>query len=126
MSEDFVMSEDLVTAKARNVDLSPQKARLVADMIRGKSLKFALNQLQLSTKKAAPIIEKVVNSAAHNAEHNNNYDMDLLYIAEIFVDQARVFKRIKTRAKGRADRIIKRRSHIVVRLGEKRSTKGVL
>jgi large subunit ribosomal protein L22 len=101
-------------AKHNFARISPQKARLVADLIRGKSVDQALELLTFSNKKAADLIKKVLESAIANAEHNEGADIDDLNVAKIFVDEGPVMKRIMPRAKGRADRILKRSSHITV------------
>jgi len=101
-------------AKHNFARISPQKARLVADLIRGKSVDQALEILTFSNKKAADLIKKVLESAIANAEHNEGADIDDLSVAKIFVDEGPVMKRIMPRAKGRADRILKRSSHITV------------
>jgi large subunit ribosomal protein L22 len=101
-------------AKHNFARISPQKARLVADLIRGKSVDQALEVLTFSNKKAAVLIKKVLESAIANAEHNEGADIDDLNVAKIFVDEGPVMKRIMPRAKGRADRILKRSSHITV------------
>ncbi|MDE1515026.1 MULTISPECIES: 50S ribosomal protein L22 [Vibrio] len=101
-------------AKHNFARISPQKARLVADQIRGKSVDQALELLTFSNKKAAELIKKVLVSAIANAEHNEGADIDDLRVAKIFVDEGPVMKRIMPRAKGRADRILKRSSHITV------------
>ncbi|WP_162047307.1 50S ribosomal protein L22 [Vibrio taketomensis] len=101
-------------AKHNFARISPQKARLVADQIRGKSVDQALEILTFSNKKAAELIKKVLESAIANAEHNEGADIDDLNVAKIFVDEGPVMKRIMPRAKGRADRILKRSSHITV------------
>jgi large subunit ribosomal protein L22 len=106
------------TAVLRGALISPQKARLVADQIRGKTVEEALNVLNFSTKKAAPIIRKVLNSAIANAEHNEGADVDELKVSWICVDEGRTMKRIKPRAKGRADRILKRSCHITVKVAD--------
>ncbi|MEN8719904.1 MAG: 50S ribosomal protein L22 [Oceanococcaceae bacterium] len=106
------------TAIHRYARISPQKARLVADQIRGLPVERALNTLTFSTKKAAALVKKVLDSAIANAENNDNADIDALKVSEIFVDEAPSMKRIKARAKGRADRITKRLSHITVRVAE--------
>ena len=93
---------------------SAQKARLVADQIRGLSVDKALELLSYSPKKAAVLIKKVVDSAIANAEHNEGADIDDLSITKIFVDEGPTMKRIMPRAKGRADRIMKRSCHITV------------
>ena len=99
--------------------MSAQKARLVADQIRSKSVESALDILQFSSKKGADIIKKVLESAIANAEHNDGADVDELKISTIFVDEGMTMKRIRPRAKGRADRILKRSCHITVKVAEK-------
>lgn len=106
------------TAKHRFARISPQKARLVADQIRGLSVERALDTLAFSNKKGAVLVKKVLDSAIANAENNDGADIDALKVSEIMVDEAPVMKRIKPRAKGRADRITKRLSHITVRVAE--------
>ena len=101
-------------AKHNFARISPQKARLVADLIRGKSVDQALEILTFSNKKAAALVKKVLESAIANAEHNEGADIDDLNVAKIFVDEGPTMKRIRPRAKGRADRILKRSSHITV------------
>ncbi len=107
-----------VAAKLKGARISPQKARLVADQIRGKSVEEALNVLEFSNKKAANIIKKVLDSAIANAEHNEGADIDELRVSSVFVDEATTLKRIKPRAKGRADRIFKRSCHITVKVAD--------
>ena len=101
-------------AKHNFARISSQKARLVADLIRGKSVDQALEILTFSNKKAAALVKKVLESAIANAEHNEGADIDDLNVAKIFVDEGPTMKRIMPRAKGRADRILKRSSHITV------------
>jgi|TARA_B110000003_G_scaffold235909_1_gene240336 large subunit ribosomal protein L22 len=108
-----------VVAKLKGARMSAQKARLVADQVRGKSVEAALEILQFSTKKGADIIKKVLESAIANAEHNDGADVDELKVSTIFVDEGMTMKRIKPRAKGRADRILKRSCHITVKVAEK-------
>ena len=108
-----------VAAKLKGAKLSAQKARLVADQIRGKSAESALEILQFSTKKGADIIKKVLESAIANAEHNDGADVDELKVSTIFVDEGMILKRIKPSAKGRADRILNRSCHITVKVSEK-------
>ena len=105
-----------VRAVAKRVKLSPQKARLVADLVRGKGVGEALNVLGFSTQKSAGVMRKVLESAIANAENNEGADVDELKVREIYVDAGFVMKRIKPRAKGRADRITKRTSHITIKL----------
>ena len=106
-----------VSAILKGVRISPQKARLVADMIRGKKVDNAINILSFSPKKGADIIKKVLESAIANAEHNNGADIDELKIKTIYVDKGAILKRIRARAKGRAGKIQKQTSHITVTVG---------
>jgi len=105
-------------AKHNGARISAQKARLVADQIRGKSVGEALNILAFSTKKGAHLVKKVLESAIANAEHNDGADIDELRVAAIFVDEGMTMKRIRPRAKGRADRILKRSAHITVKVAD--------
>lgn len=107
-----------VTAKLKGARLSAQKARLIADQIRGKSVGEALNVLNFSTKKAAHLMKKILESAIANAEHNEGADVDELSVAKVIVDEGVTLKRIKPRAKGRADRILKRSCHITVAVAD--------
>lgn len=107
-----------VSAKLSTARLSAQKARLVADQIRGKGVEEALELLTYSPKKGAAIIKKVLNSAIANAEHNEGVDIDELKVSTIFVDEAMTLKRLQPRAKGRADRILKRSCHITVKVAD--------
>jgi len=106
-------------AIAKHIRVSPRKARQVVDLIRGKNLAEALTILRFTPRVIADTIAKVVNSAAANAEHNYNMDKNALYVAEVFVDVGPVSKRVMPRAKGRADVIRKRTSHITVVVQEK-------
>jgi large subunit ribosomal protein L22 len=108
-----------VTAKLRGARLSAQKARLVADQVRGKPVAQALDLLTFSPKKAAKLVKKVLQSAIANAEENNGMDIDELRVSTVCVDEGMTLKRIKPRAKGRADRILKRTCHITVKVAEK-------
>ena len=108
-----------VTAKLSGAALSAQKARLVADQVRGKPVAEALDLLTFSPKKAAQLVKKVLQSAIANAEENNGMDIDELRVSTICVDEVMTLKRIKPRAKGRADRILKRTCHITVKVAEK-------
>jgi large subunit ribosomal protein L22 len=105
-------------AVLRFVKMSPQKARLVADLVRGKPVGEAINILKFSPQKAARIIKKVLESAVANAENNDGADVDELKVREIFVDGGPVMKRTMPRAKGSADRISKRTSHVTIRVGD--------
>ena len=102
------------SAKLRYARISPQKMRLVADQIRGMPVDRALNILTFSNKKAAVIVRKVLESAIANAEHNDGADIDELKVTAIFVDQGPSLKRMRPRARGRADQILKRTSHVTV------------
>jgi large subunit ribosomal protein L22 len=105
-------------ALARQIRISPQKARLVADLVRGKSVETALNTLRFMPKKGARILRKVIESALANAGQNEAIDVDTLYVKTIFIDGGPMLKRIMPRAQGRASRILKRSSHITVVLDE--------
>ncbi len=105
-------------AVLRGARLSAQKGRLIANLIRGKSVAEALDILTFSPKKGADLVKKVLESAIANAEHNNGADVDELTVSTIFVDEGMTMKRIRPRAKGRADRILKRTSHITVKVAE--------
>ena len=103
-----------VTAKLRYARISPQKCRLVADVVRGKPVGNALSTLRYMPKKGARLVHKVLKSAVDNAENNNGADVDELKVHRIQVDAAPQFKRFAARAKGRGTRIVKRNSHITV------------
>lgn len=107
------------SAKLSYARISPQKCRLVADQVRGLPVEKALQLLAFSPKKAASIVKKVLESAIANAEHNQGADIDELKISRIFVDQGPTLKRMRARAKGRGNRILKRTSHITVMVAEK-------
>jgi large subunit ribosomal protein L22 len=108
-----------VGARLKGAKLSAQKARLIADQIRGKDVGEALNILNFSTKKGAHIVRKVLESAIANAEHNEAADVDELSVTKIYVDEGLTMKRIRPRAKGRADRILKRTCHITLAVADK-------
>ena len=101
----------------RSARISPQKARLVADQVRGLPVARASDLLQFSDKKAAHMIRKILVSAISNAENNLGADIDELKVATIMVDEGPVLKRFMARAKGRGTRILKRTSHITVVVG---------
>ena len=107
-----------VNATARRLAVSARKARLVADLVRGRPLDTALNRLNFSTAKAALLVRKVVESAVANAENNEGADVDELRVARIQVGEGRTLKRIRPRAKGRANRIFKRTCHVTVTLSD--------
>ncbi|MFU8818458.1 MAG: 50S ribosomal protein L22 [Desulfurivibrio sp.] len=105
-------------ALARNIRISPQKARLVADMVRGKQVETALNTLRFMPKKGARILRKVIEAAVANASQNEAIDVDNLYVKTVFIDGGPTLKRIRPMPMGRAGRILKRSSHITVVLDE--------
>ncbi|MGD9949021.1 MAG: 50S ribosomal protein L22 [Desulfobulbus sp.] len=105
-------------AVAKYIRISPQKARLVADVIRGMKADTAVTTLRFMPKKAAQIIRKVLESAVANADQRDSVDVDSLYVKEITVDGGPMLKRFSPRAQGRATRILKRTSHITVVVDE--------
>ena len=107
----------LVKAQAKNIRVSAQKARLVADLVRGLPVGRALNVLTFSTKNSAGIVKKTLESAIANAEHNEGADIDALKVKEIFVDKGASLKRFTARAKGRGNKIEKQTCHINVVVG---------
>ncbi len=107
-----------VSAKLSNIPMAAQKGRLVADQIRGKHVEQALNVLKFSTKKASNIMLKLLESAIANAEHNEGADIDELKVSTVFVDEGRTMKRFRARAKGRANKIMKRSCHITIKVEE--------
>ncbi|MBC79289.1 MAG: 50S ribosomal protein L22 [Gammaproteobacteria bacterium] len=107
-----------VAASLKGARLSAQKARLVVDQIRGKQVGEALDVLNFSNKKGAHLVRKLLESAIANAEHNEGADVDELTVSRIFVDEGTTMKRIKPRAKGRADRIFKRSCHITLAVAD--------
>ena len=108
----------MVSATAKRLRLSPQKARLVVDQIRGKPVSDALDILTFAPQKGADLVRKVLESAIANAENNEGADVDELKVSEAFVNAGVTMKRIRPRAKGRADRIFKRTCHITVTVGD--------
>ena len=106
------------SATLKFTHLSPQKMRLVANQICGMSVDKAINLLTFSNKKGAKIIKKVLESAIANAENNDGADIDELKVSEIQVNQGPTIKRLRPRARGRADRILKRTSHLTVMVAE--------
>src|SRR6476619_2664766 len=117
-SKEMTMEAKAILRTAR---ISPQKARLVADQVRGLTAERAVNLLKFSDKKAAHMIRKVVESAIANAENNQGADVDALRVKTIMVDEGPTLKRFMARAKGRGTRILKRTSHITVVVGEGKS-----
>ena len=106
------------SARHRHAKISPQKCRLVADQVRGMPVEKALTLLTFSNKKAAVLVRKVLESAIANAEHNEGADVDELKISEICVNEGPTMKRWRARAKGRANQILKRTSHIQITVAE--------
>jgi large subunit ribosomal protein L22 len=109
-----------VAAKLRYARISPQKCRLVADLVRGKPVGQAISTLRYTPKKGAELVRKVLESAVANAENNHNADIDALKVDRIEIDAAPMFKRFHARAKGRGNRIVKRNSHITILVGDGR------
>jgi large subunit ribosomal protein L22 len=107
-----------VAARLKGAHISAQKARLVADQVRGMPVEEALSLLEFSPKKAAHIVKKILDSAIANAENNEGADVDELKVSSIFVDEGMTMKRLRPRAKGRADRILKRSCHITVKVAD--------
>ena len=108
----------LYRAHLKNFRMSARKARLVADLVRGKLVQDALDILRFKNKKAAPVIAKMVRSAIANAKNTSTVDVDNLMIAQIFVDVGPTMKRFMPRAQGRAASIKKRSSHITLTIAE--------
>lgn len=102
----------------RYARISAQKGRLVADQIRGLPVEKALEILTFSNKKAAGLVRKVLESAIANAEHNEGADIDELTVSTVMVDEGPTMKRMRARAKGRGVRILKRSSHITVKVSD--------
>ncbi len=107
-----------VRALTKYNNISAQKVRLVADQIRSKPVDEALEILQFSSKKAAGLIAKTLNSAIANAEHNEGADIDELWVSKAMVDEGPTLKRFRARAKGRGTRILKRTSHITIAVSD--------
>ncbi|RBW67760.1 50S ribosomal protein L22 [Bacillus taeanensis] len=107
-------------AVAKSVRIAPRKARLVVDLIRGKQVGEAVAILRHTPKAASPVVEKLLNSAIANAEHNYEMDPNSLIITQAFVNEGATLKRFRPRAMGRASRINKRTSHITIVVSEKK------
>jgi large subunit ribosomal protein L22 len=105
-------------AIARYVRISSRKVKIVIDLIRGKKVNDALAILMYTPKSAAPVVEKLLNSAIANAENNLNMDRESLYVAEVYANQGPTMKRYWARSHGRADVILKRSSHITIVLDQ--------
>ncbi|MFQ5355306.1 MAG: 50S ribosomal protein L22 [Mariprofundaceae bacterium] len=108
-----------VRALSKNMRISPQKARLVADQIRGVAAERALAVLALSPKKAARLLEKVLKSAIANAEQNNGLDVDNLVVSRVHVDAGAILKRFRPKGMGRVRRRYRRNSHLTVAVRER-------
>jgi large subunit ribosomal protein L22 len=106
-------------AHARYIRISPRKVRLVVDLIRGKEVGEAISILRHTPKAASPVVEKLLNSAVANAEHNYSMDPNRLYISQAYVNEGPILKRFRPRARGSAARINKRTSHITLVVSEK-------
>ena len=107
-----------VAARLKGAQISAQKVRLVADQVRGLRVEEALNVLEFSPKKAAHLVKKLLDSAIANAENNEGADVDELKVSSIFVDEGMTMKRLRPRAKGRADRILKRSCHVTIKVAD--------
>jgi len=107
-----------VAARLKGAQISAQKVRLIADQVRGLRVEEALGLLEFSTKKAAHIVKKLLDSAIANAENNEGADVDELKVSSIFVNEGMTMKRLRPRAKGRADRILKRSCHITIKVAD--------
>ena len=103
-----------VKAVARYVRISPLKVRKIVGAVKGKPVEAGINSLKFMPQKAAAIVEKTLRSAVANADHNNELDVDALFIKNITVDQGPSLKRFRARARGRGSRILKKTSHITV------------
>jgi len=104
----------------RNVRVAPRKARLVANLVRGRDVPEAIEMLSFTQKKSAPILRKLIESAVANAEHNDDVsDPDGMFIETVTVDEGPRLRRWRPRAQGRATRILKKTSHITVILGQR-------
>ena len=108
-----------VKAKVSYVRMSPYRGRIVADAIRGKGVSEAMGLLTFTPKKAAVVIRKLLNSAISNATARGGVNIDDLYVKSIFVDGGPTMKRVLLRSMGRANRVMKRSSHVTIVLDEK-------
>ena len=107
-------------AVAKTIRIAPRKVRLVVDLIRGKNVGEAISILKHTQRGASSVVEKVLNSAISNAEHNYDMDVNNLYVSEAYVDEGVTLKRFRPRAQGSASPINKRTSHITVVVSEKK------
>lgn len=106
-------------AITKYIRISPFKVRGIANEIRGKNINEALGILRFTPRKSASLLKKSLESAISNAENNNNLNKDVLYVSEVFIDEGPTLKRFKPRARGSANRILKRTSHITVVVKER-------
>ena len=106
-------------AVAKYIRIAPRKVRIVVDLIRGKSVGEAIAILKFTPKVGSEVVEKVLKSAIANAEHNNDMNVDNLFVSEAFVDQGPTLKRIHPRSRGQAFKILKRSSHVTVVVKER-------
>ena len=106
-------------AIARHIRIAPRKIRIVADLVRGKNVGEAFSILKFTPKVGSHVVEKALRSAVANAEHNNDMNVDKLYVSEIFVDQDSTMKRIHPRSRGQAFKILKHSSHLTVVVKER-------
>src|SRR2546421_12738813 len=114
-------AEGKVKAEARYLRVSPQKARLVVDLIRGQNAGKALTTLRTTNKRIAPTVEKVLKSAIANAQNRSeDVDVDELYVAEAYVNEGPRMKRIRPAPMGRAYRYQRRMAHIIVTVGDRK------
>ena len=106
------------TARVRHVRMSPRKMRIVANMVRGKRVDYAMNMLKLMPKKAAFVLRKLLVSAVANAEHQGQQDVDALLVKDCAIDNGPILKRWMPRAMGRAARVQHRTSHVTITVDE--------
>ena len=106
-------------AQLKHIRISPQKARLVVDMIRGKGVEEAIGILEFNERRASKVIVKTLKSAIANAETTQNVDVDTLYVKSAWVDEGKTQKRFLPRAHGRATKVIKRSSHVTIVVDER-------
>ena len=107
-----------VTSTLKYARITPQKTRLIINMIRGSDVLAAMRLVKFLQQKAEKIVSKVLDSAVANAENNLGLDIDDLKVSQAFVDEAPTFKRFRARARGRGTRILKRNSHITIQLSD--------
>ncbi|MCH4157565.1 MAG: 50S ribosomal protein L22 [Acidaminococcaceae bacterium] len=108
-----------VKATAKYIRIAPRKIRIVMNLIRGKSIREAFAILKFTPKVGSEVIEKVLRSAVANAEHNNDMDVEKMFVSSCSVDQGPTLKRIHPRSRGQAFKILKRSSHVTVAVSEK-------